>query len=1069
MIKKDNGITIVSLVVTIIVLLILAGITILALTGDNGILSSVLEAKNETANASKNIIEEERDFTNDINQDGIVDDEFKSIITVLYNNNGGEGGPQKQSEIVEVGQSANFIISKEVPARINYIFKGWALTADASTAQFQPGGIYQFAQSTTLYAVWISADSSVTVNPNGGIWRNNSGNSIINGKVEEIIELENPIPPQGYKITLDRQNATDLEIINSTKSFDSWTAEVSGKVDGSTYTFGEGSGVVTANYINNAISLPNVETVGFTFLGWYDSPSGGTKVGNANSEYIPSRDITLYAHWQRNSYTLTINPNGGSWNGKTDNSLVTQEFNTTITVGNPIPPTDYTVTLKPQNNTDDIVMNADRVFSGWIKDGPGVLNGTSYTFKAGNEMLTAEYTTKAIVLPAVQTAGWNFLGWFDSASGGSKVADAGEQYIPDGNTILYGHWERIQYTAIFNGNGGTNGESITKGYGLELGTLPVSTRTGYTFLGWYTSKDANSGTKISSTTKMPLNGATYYAHWDDKTVPTISISQSPTAWTKDSVTLTGTAQDSGSGVVAYQFSTSGSLTVNSSGWKTITATTNKVTRTYDVTSNGTYYFYVKDSEGNMNRTSITVSNIDKTKPTSSISAGAVSNKTVTLTAKGTDSQSGVKTYKFYVDGSLVSTQNSTASSVTYKYSTTFGESSAYVVVIDAVGNEQQSGSVTFWDYTIKTLAELKKFRDMVNGGNTFAGKTVTQIASINIGGSSSGNWNPIGNESARFNGTYDGGNYTISGLYSNDNKWNKGLFGATDTSAIIKNLTISGASIRTTAVDSGILVGVNRGDITSVKVSGGSLTVGASGGAIVGNNYSGIILYCTNSASISYTSTIDSTASSMHRGSQIGGIVGINTGGSVQKCINTGSVKGTHCAGGIAGRNEKQIAQCVNKGAISSVENLGKYPIIGGIAGFSGYSGASTISNSYNTGSVTSIDNAGGIVGDVNDGGGSATITNCYNRGTISGKRKVGGIVAYKNDNGTLSLKNNYWLSGCGASYGLGHNQDTSAGSNTGATSKTSAQLKALASTLGSAYKSDSENINGGYPVLAWQ
>ena len=46
--KKETGITIVTLVITIIVLLILSGITIIALSGDNGILKRAAEAKQET-------------------------------------------------------------------------------------------------------------------------------------------------------------------------------------------------------------------------------------------------------------------------------------------------------------------------------------------------------------------------------------------------------------------------------------------------------------------------------------------------------------------------------------------------------------------------------------------------------------------------------------------------------------------------------------------------------------------------------------------------------------------------------------------------------------------------------------------------------------------------------------------------------------------------------------------------------------------------------------------------------------------------------------------------------------
>ena len=51
-IKTNKGITLIALVITIIVLLILAGVTIAMLTGDNGILTKANNSKNETAKAT---------------------------------------------------------------------------------------------------------------------------------------------------------------------------------------------------------------------------------------------------------------------------------------------------------------------------------------------------------------------------------------------------------------------------------------------------------------------------------------------------------------------------------------------------------------------------------------------------------------------------------------------------------------------------------------------------------------------------------------------------------------------------------------------------------------------------------------------------------------------------------------------------------------------------------------------------------------------------------------------------------------------------------------------------------
>ena len=51
MLKEQKGITLIALVITIIVLLILAGVSIAMLTGQNGILTKATTSKTETAKA----------------------------------------------------------------------------------------------------------------------------------------------------------------------------------------------------------------------------------------------------------------------------------------------------------------------------------------------------------------------------------------------------------------------------------------------------------------------------------------------------------------------------------------------------------------------------------------------------------------------------------------------------------------------------------------------------------------------------------------------------------------------------------------------------------------------------------------------------------------------------------------------------------------------------------------------------------------------------------------------------------------------------------------------------------
>ena len=74
MLKNNKGITLIALVVTIIVLLILAGVSIAMLTGDNGILTQSKKAKTDTANAeiAEKINMELNAFKADILADGSI-------------------------------------------------------------------------------------------------------------------------------------------------------------------------------------------------------------------------------------------------------------------------------------------------------------------------------------------------------------------------------------------------------------------------------------------------------------------------------------------------------------------------------------------------------------------------------------------------------------------------------------------------------------------------------------------------------------------------------------------------------------------------------------------------------------------------------------------------------------------------------------------------------------------------------------------------------------------------------------------------------------------------------------
>ena len=137
-------------------------------------------------------------------------------------------------------------------------------------------------------------------------------------------------------------------------------------------------------------------------------------------------------------------------------------------------------------------------------------------------------------------------------------------------------------------------------------------------------------------------------------------------------------------------------------------------------------------------------------------------------------------------------------------------------------------------YLIANASQLAYFRNQVDGGTTYKGQFVKLTANINLADI---NFDPIGfgydydgfmKDGKTFNGTFNGGNFTIFGLYQNGwdldpDKENYstytysmaggGLF-ASVVDATIKNLTISGADIVFECVDMGVVVGYAQGNCT---------------------------------------------------------------------------------------------------------------------------------------------------------------------------------------------------------------------------------------------------------------
>ena len=240
---------------------------------------------------------------------------------------------------------------------------------------------------------------------------------------------------------------------------------------------------------------------------------------------------------------------------------VSTDINTSVTaycVVEVLPGQGYTVTLdanggtvKPDSVSVQYGMAVGQLpvpvregytFDGWYDE-----NGAQYTEDtvyaiAGDATLTARWTANiyeitldanggvtdvALVqvtfgqavgaLPTPTREGYVFLGWFDEA--GSRY-DASTVYSTADGVTLTARWgqEDSTFTITLNANGGkVEPSALAVVYGQAVGALPVPTREGYTFGGWY-DKDGN---RYDASSVYSVKGdTTLTARWIENSVQT---------------------------------------------------------------------------------------------------------------------------------------------------------------------------------------------------------------------------------------------------------------------------------------------------------------------------------------------------------------------------------------------------------------------------------------------------------------------------------------------------------------------------------------------------------------------
>ena len=269
---------------------------------------------------------------------------------------------------------------------------------------------------------------------------------------------------------------------------------------------------------------------GYRFDGWYTAPNGGNKY-DFNTPL--TGNVTVYAHWVGNGYTVRFAGNGATGGGTPDQAF---QYN----IG--------------QNLHRNGFVRDGYTFTGWKRadnqqaygDGQWVTNLT--TQPSGIVTLVAQWSANEAHIrynpnppagkttggqgtpnwdghtgdtPTIGQNGWTidgytFAGWATSPDGSGARYAPGARWTANGTLTLYAQWTPGQAGLTYDGNGATGGKTDPQ-TGKTDEKINVRdngfTRDGYTFVTWNTQADCK-GNAVKPNSEWTLRGSsTLYACW----------------------------------------------------------------------------------------------------------------------------------------------------------------------------------------------------------------------------------------------------------------------------------------------------------------------------------------------------------------------------------------------------------------------------------------------------------------------------------------------------------------------------------------------------------------------------
>jgi uncharacterized protein (TIGR02145 family)/uncharacterized repeat protein (TIGR02543 family) len=520
---------------------------------------------------------------------------YKPVYGIIYDGNGKTGGvvpadinKYAKGTVVTVKGNSGMLV------RDGFTFAGWNAKADGSGTAYKGGDEFVMPDTAvTLFATWntekvlylFSYDANGAVSgtvPSDPVKYASGEKVAIKGNSGLLAKTGYVF--SGWSTTADGSGVvytTGTEITVETSAvilYALWKAAVYNVTFSSELaTDGLTSKVLSVTYpVETIAELPVSVRAGYTFSGWWTGDNGAGVQFTNQTKVV--KDITVYAKWTViASFTVLYNNNGS----------------TSGTV--PIDPMTYIsgvpVTVKENSGA---LVKSGYTLDGWTTtlDGTGIVYkpGETILMPSANVMLYAKWSPVSytvsfangtdikkiqVIYPSVTVAtlplpvktGFTFGGWWTGENGtGTEFKSSTEVTF---SQVVYAKWTPVSYSVTFSSLLATDGiktQVVTVDYpAVTVKTLPVSSRSGYLFGGWYT-KENGEGTAFTTATVV-TSDITVYAMWT--VVPGFTITYNGNANTSGTVPVDAVTYLDGN-IVTVKGNTSSLLKTgyNFGGWNT---------------------------------------------------------------------------------------------------------------------------------------------------------------------------------------------------------------------------------------------------------------------------------------------------------------------------------------------------------------------------------------------------------------------------------------------------------------------------------------------------------------------